>query len=311
MTGFISAVFLVFCGIFYSSNKTAFIWTLFGGIAFGLFTGFLYWQNDIWQSQLNGSLVAQPQQKNEESLANSVSEGPAKSVDSEKRKKAKPESQTATGQTIPISPPTSSTEKNKLTEEGKKIRESVGIDMKDSSVDLRGNLISGFHTGIRSRNSQLSGQDNVIEKGDQPKSFPLPTGEFRNLSNVELLNRVKIFASDMRTSESKYDGEVSRLLTRNWAPSSPEESKRNFEDTNTKIEELRKEKEDEFRKSFRSVGVSLASEVIFRLGRIEIPPDAWSARSGGDVLVHGMLVGPHPMSAAADFLEYIALKLPQ
>jgi hypothetical protein len=66
MTGFISAVFLVFCSIFYSSNKTAFIWTLFGGIAFGLLTGFLYWQNDLWQSQTNERPVAQYQKENEE-----------------------------------------------------------------------------------------------------------------------------------------------------------------------------------------------------------------------------------------------------
>jgi cytoskeletal protein RodZ len=282
MTGFISAVFLVFCGIFYASNKTAFIWTLFGGIAFGLFTCFLYWQNDIWQSQINGSLVAQPQKKNEESSPNSISERPEKSVGRDKRKKAKPDSQIATDQAIPISSHTSSTEKNKSTEEGKEMHESAGISIEGGSADLSGNLIIGYPTGIRSKNAQLSGQGNVIEKGDQPKQFPLPTGEFRNLSNTELLNRVNSFASDMRISESKYDFEILQ------------------------------NKQDVFNKSFLPIGISLASEIIFRLGKIEIPPNAsLSVRLGGNVLLRGMLVGPHPMSAAADFLEYIALKLPQ
>ncbi len=53
LTGLCSTILFVFCGIFYSSNKTWFIWSLFGGIIFGLFTGFLIWQNEIWKNQTN------------------------------------------------------------------------------------------------------------------------------------------------------------------------------------------------------------------------------------------------------------------
>jgi hypothetical protein len=51
LTGFVSTICILFCGIYFSSNKTIGIWTLFGSIVFGLLTGFLYWQNDIWKTQ--------------------------------------------------------------------------------------------------------------------------------------------------------------------------------------------------------------------------------------------------------------------
>jgi len=51
LSGFVSTVFFVLCGIFYSPNKTWFIWTLFGGLVFGLLTGFLIWQNEVWKDE--------------------------------------------------------------------------------------------------------------------------------------------------------------------------------------------------------------------------------------------------------------------
>jgi len=59
ISGFVSTVFFVFCGISYSSNKTWFIWSLFGGLVFGLLTGFLIWQNEVWKDQKKIAAVAQ------------------------------------------------------------------------------------------------------------------------------------------------------------------------------------------------------------------------------------------------------------
>lgn len=59
LSGFISTVFFVLCGIFYNSNKTWFIWTLFGGLVFGLLTGFLRWQNEVWKNQKSMTVVTQ------------------------------------------------------------------------------------------------------------------------------------------------------------------------------------------------------------------------------------------------------------
>ncbi len=59
LSGFVSTVFFVLCGISYSSNKSWFIWTLFGGLVFGLITGFLIWQNEIWKGQKNIAADAQ------------------------------------------------------------------------------------------------------------------------------------------------------------------------------------------------------------------------------------------------------------
>jgi hypothetical protein len=65
LTGFLSTLFFVFCGIYFSSNKTLGIWLLFGGIVCSLLTCFLYWQNDIWKIQENKkSPIKQTNQKN-------------------------------------------------------------------------------------------------------------------------------------------------------------------------------------------------------------------------------------------------------
>ena len=57
LSGLGSTISFVFCGIFFPSNKAVGIWALYGGLIFGLLTGFLYWQNDIWkaESQTNKS----------------------------------------------------------------------------------------------------------------------------------------------------------------------------------------------------------------------------------------------------------------
>lgn len=55
LTGFVSGVFFLFCSLYFTNNKTVFIWTLFFGLVFGLLTGFLYWQNDIANEQSHGS----------------------------------------------------------------------------------------------------------------------------------------------------------------------------------------------------------------------------------------------------------------
>ena len=57
LTGFFSTILFVLCGIFYSSNKTSFIWTLFGGLVFGLLTGFLHWQNEVLKNQANTTIT--------------------------------------------------------------------------------------------------------------------------------------------------------------------------------------------------------------------------------------------------------------
>ena len=50
-TGFITTIFFLFCSIYFMINRTIGQLTLFFGIAFGLFTGFLYWQNDTWKDR--------------------------------------------------------------------------------------------------------------------------------------------------------------------------------------------------------------------------------------------------------------------
>ncbi|MBJ6799025.1 hypothetical protein [Geomonas propionica] len=58
-TVFLMTVSFVICGIFFSSNKSLGIWSLFSGIVFGVLTVFLYWQSDIWKIQANKEANAQ------------------------------------------------------------------------------------------------------------------------------------------------------------------------------------------------------------------------------------------------------------
>jgi hypothetical protein len=47
VTGFISAFWV---SLYFSSNKTLGIWSLFGAVVFGALTCFILWQNDIWKT---------------------------------------------------------------------------------------------------------------------------------------------------------------------------------------------------------------------------------------------------------------------
>ena len=76
LTGLTSTVFFVFCGIYFSSNKTIGIWSLYGGLIFGLLTGFLYWQNDLWKTQV------QTKQNPETQTYDTKKDSPAKIISS-------------------------------------------------------------------------------------------------------------------------------------------------------------------------------------------------------------------------------------
>ena len=47
-TGFVAAFWV---SLYFSSNKTLGIWSLFGAVVFGALTCFLLWQNEIWKTQ--------------------------------------------------------------------------------------------------------------------------------------------------------------------------------------------------------------------------------------------------------------------
>src|SRR5208283_398193 len=70
LSGLVSTIFFVFCGIFFTSNKTVGIWTLYGGLIFGLLTGFLYWQNDIWKAQIQANKSPEAQTEKGEKKSN-------------------------------------------------------------------------------------------------------------------------------------------------------------------------------------------------------------------------------------------------
>lgn len=181
-------------------------------------------------------------------------------------------------------------------------QKSVGIDIEGGSANLRDNLIIGFSTGIKGKNADISGRGNVIDRGQRQHQFPPPTGEFKDLSNSDLVKRVKDLAAQIRGNEQNYDTRRENIFMGKSASS---------KDMNAKIEKLQKENEEEFKKLFLPTALSLASEIIFRLKKVEIPSNAEPLiMEGGENLTRGMLAGAYPMSSIAYFLEYIAGRLP-
>ncbi len=97
LSGLVSTIFFVFCGIFFTSNKTVGIWTLYGGLIFGLLTGFLYWQNDIWKAQTQTNKSPEAQTEKAETKPNEKQRVPhathpqkAKKENKEMKEEAKP-----------------------------------------------------------------------------------------------------------------------------------------------------------------------------------------------------------------------------
>lgn len=190
---------------------------------------------------------------------------------------------------------------------------SVGIKTDGvRNLQIDGNNFSGLNSAIDVKNSESATiTNNSIDSKDKiVRQFP-PTGEYRGVSNEELRDRVIAFTKNMRACEQKYDAELHSLFAKKRAVVSAEDSRKEWDETNSELAKIQNAKNKEFGAVFLPRAISLTSELLNRVGGLEISsaPEAMSVRLGENVLTNGMLVGPRPMSAVADFLEYVSKKL--
>jgi hypothetical protein len=177
----------------------------------------------------------------------------------------------------------------------------IGIKLGEGgSVTAKGNYFEGMCTAIDAgKNSTVDASKNVIKKGGQGYEFPPPMGEFTHLSSAELRDLTHAFASEMRIYETAYDQKKQNLFNNPDRPQFTQE-----------MNELSMEKSADFQTKFAKKALSLASELLSRTGRIESQStDPETIRMGAIEVQRGMLMGPHPINAVADFLEYLAGKL--
>lgn len=71
-TGFVAAFWV---SLYFSSNKTLGIWSLFGAVIFGALTCFLLWQNEIWKTQQTAK-TPEAQSQQTEAKSNDIHELP-------------------------------------------------------------------------------------------------------------------------------------------------------------------------------------------------------------------------------------------
>jgi parallel beta-helix repeat protein len=180
-------------------------------------------------------------------------------------------------------------------------RSPAGIRIENSTgVTVQGNVVEGYPTGIDvTGSSNVTGSDNIVRQ-QASGSFPPPTGEFRSLSNAQLRRQVQLLGNSMRSFQKMYDERDNRLLASNLS----------FEERVRAIESLHAEETDLFLRQFAPQAASLVSEILSRTGPIQASiTEGPKLHLGVTVLREKVLVGPHPVSAAADFLEFLSRRL--
>jgi hypothetical protein len=154
-------------------------------------------------------------------------------------------------------------------------------------------------------NSDIHERRIVTVPGRTDYPFPPPTGEYINFSNSQLRAEVRSFTNEIRDFEKKHD--IADAM-----------SKGPFESMPDRWNAI----SDEYRSKLAPKALSLASELIARMGSLKVPPmqsrrdldqkhQPWRIRQGLVVVQRQMLIGPVPISSAADFLEVLTEKLPQ
>ena len=164
------------------------------------------------------------------------------------------------------------------------------------------NYFEGVDTGFIVNNSiDTKIRGNVVTRGDIPISLPPPTGELASLSPAEIRHQARQLGEKMRAFEKAYKQKDDAVMSSN-----------DYAQRNQKLSELSREKKADFIARFATESLALVSEIISRTGPIDLgPPASPSLRFGARVVQSGRLMGAKPVLAVADFLDYLAEKVPQ
>jgi hypothetical protein len=186
-------------------------------------------------------------------------------------------------------PTLEATDRSKIDASGAKFTGDLGFPFaradSDSLIDMPNiTVTTNKETGIT-----------TVTPGNASRVFPPPTGEFSNLSSVELTKRVRIFASELRTFQAEFDKDFFEP-NREW----PADEK-----AKTVIRKYSARYEARFSKE----ALSIAAESLNRIASVESSSMSGQAQMGSTVVFHGKLVGPNPAVSAAAFLEALSSKL--
>jgi hypothetical protein len=169
-------------------------------------------------------------------------------------------------------------------------------------------------------NASFEMQGGLLVNRDAPSQFRSPTGEFSDLSNDELRNKESEISEALRALHCEISSEQESILT---TQSTCELAKN--------LDELSERAKLEFRVTFQEKSASLASEMINRIGTIEIPPTPTVApkepfamrtfleekkrvqriQRGMWMLLYRTFAGPDPVPGVSQFLDFVTEKLPR
>jgi len=185
-----------------------------------------------------------------------------------------------------------------------------------SKIDATGAVIPGdlpFQFGKADQNSIIDMPGLTVTKNENGsytvspgehvnRAFPPPTGEFSSLSNTALSEKVQIVVSELKQFQSDFRRDVFPPYTK-VGPIDEEYTRRSTENWH-KYQTTYEEK-------FSKLALSLASEMLVRIGSIEGSSMSPEARNGANLVYWGRFVGHNPAEAAAEFLKALASNLPK
>ena len=133
----------------------------------------------------------------------------------------------------------------------------------------------------------------TVRPGHANLRFPAPTGEFSELSNIQLKHRAEKMASELRVFHNGHKIDFPSPLDDDQLLEIMQKTARLFED------------------KYVDINLSLASEMMARIGVFEDSELPESARTGTALVLNKAYAGPQPAVDAAAFLEALAAKLPE
>jgi hypothetical protein len=144
-------------------------------------------------------------------------------------------------------------------------------------------------------------------------------GPLAGLTNTELRERATSVARSWRAVEERYDKNVARALEEHRARlaklTTDEQRKEEFERGSSELTRMSRELHAEFGAQYQAEAAVIANEFARRLDDSQlIPPPNYpggriSFTVGQDVF-NGRISGLHPLSSAANLLDFWATKLP-
>ena len=154
-----------------------------------------------------------------------------------------------------------------------------------------------------------------------PQLFGLQgdVGPLAGLTNAELRERAASVARNWRTVEERYDKNVAQALEEHRARlaklSTDEQRKEEFERGSAELTRMSRELHAEFDAQYQTEAAIIATEFTRRLDGPDLIlpanyPGGRIAFMVGQDVFNGRISGLHPLSSAANLLEYWATKLP-